>query len=73
MKHMATEVLTQGLTARDRTTKAACLKSLQIMRGEIPPKSQKKDTKTTSGKTKIKDIPANKPSTAPRRHSSKNH
>ena len=39
MKKMATEVLEQGLKNRDRTTKAACIKALSLMRGETPKKS----------------------------------
>ena len=35
MKKMAIEALEQGLNHNDRTTQAACLKSLQLMRGEI--------------------------------------
>ncbi len=37
MKKEAIEVLEQGLTHRDKTTCAACLKSLQLLRGEAPP------------------------------------
>jgi hypothetical protein len=37
MKKEAIEVLEQGLTHRDKTTKAACLKSLQLLRGEVVP------------------------------------
>ncbi len=33
MKKMALEVLEQGLNHRDRTTKAACLKALALMKG----------------------------------------
>ena len=39
MKKMATEVLEQGLKNRDRTTKAACIKALSLMKGETPKKS----------------------------------
>lgn len=41
MLKMATEVIEQGLNHRDRTTKAACIKCLAIMRGEAPKKSNK--------------------------------
>jgi hypothetical protein len=34
MKKMALEVLEQGLKHRDRTTKAACVKALSLMKGE---------------------------------------
>jgi hypothetical protein len=34
MKKLATIALESGLTHQDKTTKAACLKSLQLMRGE---------------------------------------
>ncbi len=33
MLKMATEVLEQGLKHRDRTTKAACVKSISLMKG----------------------------------------
>ena len=33
MQKMASEVLEQGLRHRDRTTKAACIKSLSLMKG----------------------------------------
>lgn len=39
MKEPATEVLEQGCKNRDRTTRAACIKALAIMKGEAPPKS----------------------------------
>ena len=38
MKKMATELLEEGKKHRDRTTYAACVKALQLMRGEVPPK-----------------------------------
>lgn len=38
MKKMATEVLEKGLKHRDRTTKAACIKALALMKGQVPPK-----------------------------------
>lgn len=40
MKKLATETLEQGLNHTDRTTQAACLKSLQLMRGEITGKEK---------------------------------
>jgi predicted component of type VI protein secretion system len=33
MQKMASEVLEQGLRHRDRTTKAACIKSISLMKG----------------------------------------
>jgi len=39
MKKPATEILEQGLKNRDRTTRAACIKALAIMKGEAVPKS----------------------------------
>jgi hypothetical protein len=33
MRKMASEVLEQGLRHRDRTTKAACVKSISLMKG----------------------------------------
>lgn len=38
MTKLAMQVLEKGLTHRDRTTKAACIKSLALMKGETPPK-----------------------------------
>ena len=35
MRTMALEVLEQGLKHRDRTTKAACVKSLSLMKGQV--------------------------------------
>ena len=56
MKKMAMGVLELGLSHRDRTTNAACLKSLQLMRGEITDK-EKSHGKFKSGRRKIKAIP----------------
>ena len=56
MKKMAMEVLERGLNHRDRTTNAACLKSLQLMRGEITNKNNTQG-KFQSGRRKIKAIP----------------
>jgi hypothetical protein len=39
MKKMAVEVLEQGLKHRDRTTKAACVKALSLMKGGTPKKT----------------------------------
>jgi hypothetical protein len=35
MQKMALEVLEQGLRHRDRTTKAACIKSISLMKGQV--------------------------------------
>jgi len=35
MRKMASEVLGQGLRHRDRTTKAACIKSISLMKGQV--------------------------------------
>jgi len=35
MRKMAFEVLEQGLKHRDRTTKAACVKSISLMKGKV--------------------------------------
>ena len=55
MKKMATEVLEQGLKNRDRTTKAACIKALSIIKGEAPKKGSTGRNRRTN-KTPIKEI-----------------
>jgi len=55
MQKMASEVLEQGLKHRDRTTKAACVKSLHLMRGGSS-KTTGSRGKPTSGKQHIKEI-----------------
>jgi hypothetical protein len=40
MKKMALEVLAQGLKNRDRTTKAACIKALSLVKGEVANKRE---------------------------------
>ncbi len=35
MQKMGSEVLEQGLRHRDRTTKAACIKSISLMKGQV--------------------------------------
>ena len=57
MKKMAAEVLEQDLTHRDTTTKAASLKSLQLMRGEVPPKPPPRRNKPHSSRRKIQSRP----------------
>ena len=66
MLKMATEIIEQGLKHRDKTTKAACIKCLVIMRGEAPKKGQgggkRKVQSTKSGykpKSKPKDTEIN--------------
>lgn len=54
MKKEAVEVLEQGLTHRDKTTQAACLKSLQLLRGE--PVTEKKRSPRPSGHRKVQGI-----------------
>ena len=39
MQKMGSEVLEQGLRHRDRTTKAACIKSISLMKGQVSRKS----------------------------------
>ena len=60
MKKMATEVLEQGLNHRDRTTQAACQKSLDLMRG-IAPKNQKPQSrKPRSSRRRIQNTSGNR-------------
>ncbi len=55
MKKMATEVLEQGLKHRDRTTKAACIKALSLMKGGTPKKGGSHENRR-SGKPRIQGI-----------------
>jgi len=55
MKKMASEVLEQGLKHRDRTTKAACVKALFLMKGGAPKKGGS-HSKPESGKPGIQEI-----------------
>jgi len=55
MKKMASEVLEQGLKHRDRTTKAACVKALFLMKGGTPKKGGS-HLKPESGKPGIQEI-----------------
>lgn len=60
MKKLATEVLEQGLNHADTTTQSACLKSLQLMRGEITVKPQSRrrpQPRPQASKRKIYDAP----------------
>ncbi len=55
MKKMALEVLEQGLRHRDRTTKAACVKALSLMKGGTP-KKDGSQSKSKSSRAQIKEI-----------------
>jgi hypothetical protein len=55
MKKMAIVVLEQGLKHRDRTTRAACVKALSLMKGVTPTKGSSRE-KRSSGKTQIQGI-----------------
>ena len=55
MKKMALEVLEQGLVHRDRTTKAACIKALSLMKGGAP-KKDVSQSKSQSSRAQIKEI-----------------
>ena len=55
MKKLALEVLEQGLRHRDRTTKAACIKALSLMKGS----ASKKDgpqSRSQSSRPQIREI-----------------
>ena len=66
MQKMALEVQEQGLKHRDRTTKAVCIKSLFLMKGETPkkagaggkPKSAKQKKKAVTKENKVKTVVA---------------
>ena len=58
MKKPATEVLEQGCKNRDRTTRAACIKALAIMKGEEPPKSNSGKNRRQA-KSRIQEIKNN--------------
>ncbi len=53
MKKMATEALEQGLNHRDRTTQAACQKSLDLMRGVVIKPSRPQSRKPRSSRRRI--------------------
>jgi hypothetical protein len=55
MAKLALEVHEKGLNHRDRTTKAVCIKSLSLMKGEGPEKGGVKG-KGASGKMRIQEI-----------------
>ena len=58
MKKPATEVLVQGCKNRDRTTRAACIKALAIIKGEALPKSNSGKNRRKPG-IPIKEIQNN--------------
>jgi len=49
MQKMASEVLKQGLRHRDRTTKAAYIKSISLMKGKVSGKGQEKQVISGKG------------------------
>jgi hypothetical protein len=55
MKKMALEVLEQGLTHRDRTTKAACVKALSLIEA-VAQKKDSSQSKPESKGSQIKEI-----------------
>ena len=55
MKKLALEVLEQGLKQRDRTTKAACVKALSLIKGAAAKKGGSKE-KSRSDKPNIRAV-----------------
>ena len=55
MKKLAVEVLEQGLKHRDRTTKAACIKAISLMKG-VTSKKEGSQSKSESSRPKIREI-----------------
>jgi hypothetical protein len=55
MKSLGAEVLEQGLSHRDKTTRDACAKSIAIIKGEAPKKGGG-ERRTGSGRRRIEDI-----------------
>ena len=55
MKKLASEVLEQGLKHHDRTTKAACVKALSLMKGDTAKKGGSHENRR-SGKSRIQGI-----------------
>jgi len=65
MKKAAVDVLQQGLIHRDRITQETCIKSLQIIRGELPPKKTG-PAKPRTGRMQIREMPnGNRKTTSP--------
>jgi len=57
MKALAKEILTEGLKNRNRTTKAACEKSLFLMEGGVPEKPRsRRRSRPVSGNRRITEI-----------------
>jgi hypothetical protein len=55
MKKLALEVLEQGLRHRDRTTKAACIKAISLMKGGTS-KKEGSQSKSQSSRPQIREI-----------------
>ena len=55
MRKMALEVLEQGLKHRDRTTKAACVKALSLMKSKGAKKADSSE-KSIAGRPNIKQV-----------------
>jgi len=55
MKKLAVEVLEQGLKHRDRTTKAACIKAISLMKGGTS-KKEGSQSRSKSSKPQIREI-----------------
>jgi hypothetical protein len=55
MKKLALEVLEQGLRHRDRTTKAACVKALSLIKGGTP-KKEGSQSKSHSSRPQIREF-----------------
>lgn len=64
MRKQATELMTEGLRDRDRTTKAACKKALQLM-GVLPKETRRPARPRPQGPQgaprRVQDVPADKP------------
>lgn len=58
MRKEAVEALEQGLSHRDTTTKAACLKSLQLLRGE-PITEKKRSHHKPHGRRRVQGVSGN--------------
>jgi hypothetical protein len=55
MRKMALEVLEQGLKHRNRTTQAACVKSIALMKGQVSDKGQDAQVTFGQGETDMGD------------------
>ncbi len=67
MFKLATETIEQGLKHRDKTTKAACIKCLAIMKGEAPKKGGGKGGSKSGGKRKVNNAKSSyKPKSKPK-------